>query len=223
MPPSWRRPSLPNRPPDARDDPDQRPTLHIGAIGHRRLPRSDPAALEAASERLIGQIKRCAETVWSPDVRIRCVNNLAEGADTLLGEAALASGVMLLCPLPFPRDIYASEFALAEARTAFAALLERAETVVELDGSPGDPAAYLQAARVLLELSDLIVAIWNGEPERGVGGTGQIVREARQAGRPVLVIADDPPHGATMLWRRSSGTVEADLAAWLRLHAAGPD
>jgi hypothetical protein len=72
-------------------------------------------------------------------------------------------------------------------------------------------------------LSDLVVAIWDGEPERGVGGTGQIVREARDAGRPVLVIGDAPPHATTFLSDRASRDVAAGLAAWLRHRTARPE
>ena len=219
MPPSWQRPS--NRPlvPENRDDAtarERRPVLHVGVVGHRRLARSEPAALSASVARLFATIRQQTEDIAGTDAGIRCVSNLAEGADTLLAEAALAVGATLLCPLPFPRDVYARDFASAEARAAYAALLDRAEAIYELDGSPEDPNAYLIAGRLLLAHSDLVVAIWDGRPERGPGGTGQIVREARLAGCPVLVVADAPPHAATLLWRPAHSGVETDLAVWLR-------
>ena len=33
---------------------------------------------------------------------------------------------------------------------------------------------------------DVLLAIWDGEPARGEGGTGQIVAEAIEAGLPVV-------------------------------------
>jgi hypothetical protein len=39
-----------------------------------------------------------------------------------------------------------------------------------------------------VENCDLLVAIWDGEPARGPGGTGETVELFRQAGRPLLWI-----------------------------------
>jgi hypothetical protein len=46
----------------------------------------------------------------------------------------------------------------------------------------------------VVEASELLVAVWDGEPARGLGGTADVVAYAREGAIPVEVIW---PEGAT--------------------------
>ncbi|MEI9967291.1 MAG: hypothetical protein WDM87_01165 [Terracidiphilus sp.] len=46
--------------------------------------------------------------------------------------------------------------------------------------------AYERVGRLVLEQSDFLIAIWNGEPAAGRGGTAQIVEEALEQNIPVI-------------------------------------
>ena len=62
------------------------------------------------------------------------------------------------------------------------------------DGSSAeedDPELYLAAGRRMLAFSDVIIAVWDGEKEVGIGGTGQIVREAIARGLSIIWIHPD--------------------------------
>ena len=46
--------------------------------------------------------------------------------------------------------------------------------------------AYENVARYLVDHCDVPIAVWNGEPTRGPGGTGEVVQYALEQNRPVI-------------------------------------
>ena len=80
----------------------------------------------------------------------------------------------------------------AKDRAELDELLARADAVTELDGLRGSAAleekAYLQAGIMTIMQSDFVVAIWDGEEARGVGGTAMIKEEALAVGKLVVWI-----------------------------------
>ena len=141
--------------------------------------------------------------------RVRLVSALSEGADQL-AVAARPSGWTVDAILPFPRESYLQDFrqsAAGEGRdvtAGFLACLAEATTVVEL---PDDPlirrkelrpetspdeyqrrrnAGYVRLGGFLLRQVDLLVAVWDGLPEGGEGGTADVVRAAVEAEIPVV-------------------------------------
>lgn len=48
--------------------------------------------------------------------------------------------------------------------------------------------AYLAAGQEVVDLTDTLLAIWDGQPARGLGGTADVVRYARSVGKRVVVI-----------------------------------
>jgi hypothetical protein len=53
--------------------------------------------------------------------------------------------------------------------------------------APG-PAAYAAASQEILRRCEHLLAVWDGDPRGGPGGTAQTVARARQMGLPVTVI-----------------------------------
>jgi hypothetical protein len=51
--------------------------------------------------------------------------------------------------------------------------------------------AYLAAGKHIVDRAGLLVALWNGKPAAGKGGTGDIVAYARSQGRPVVHVHPD--------------------------------
>jgi len=130
-----------------------------------------------------------AEAVAShtvPAAPLQVISALAEGADTLAAEIALARGAALEAPLPFPAGEYAGDFAAGAARDTFHALLARAARVRALAGSRARAdAAYEAVGRLVVGECDALLAVWDGAPAAGRGGTAQIVDYAKALGRPV--------------------------------------
>ncbi|MGW4103078.1 hypothetical protein [Streptomyces sp. NPDC004976] len=48
--------------------------------------------------------------------------------------------------------------------------------------------AYLGAGRWIVDHCDRLIAVWDGRPARGLGGTGNVVANARRTGVPVTVL-----------------------------------
>jgi hypothetical protein len=209
---------------------DARPplALRVGVTGHRDMPETNAPALQAAVGNALMVIDRTLRAIAqrqdvgklyapTPPV-IRLVSPLAEGADRLLAQVAIAHGWQLAVPMPFTRDEYEKDF--PASTQVFAELLAHAGAeAVELDGSrDAENQAYLAVGRFVLGNSDVLIAVWNGKDAKGVGGTGQIATEAHGAGIPVIHIDTAPPHAVRLLAddAHSGPLAESDLDAVLR-------
>lgn len=137
---------------------------------------------------------------------LRIISGLASGADQWVTEAAVALGYELQCILPFDRDNYRQDFSDGIEAKTYESLLAKATSVLELDGRADvdengsrkpDSSSYEALGKVLINQSDLIIAVWDGENAHGRGGTGQVVVEALQNGVPVVWI----PWKSTGKWR----------------------
>lgn len=199
--------------------------FQVGVTGHRALPGADLPALQAAAAdvfrairdgvvRLHAADQAGAAPLFQPDPpALRCVCGLAEGADTVLAAAALAEGWTLVATLPFAVDEFARDFPLGPARERFHDLLAQASVACELDGDRRHGGeAYADIGVQVVEQSDLLLAVWDGLPPRGPGGTGDVVGHALERGLPVAIM---PPSGAGPVEWRGAGTLEALLAAAL--------
>ena len=49
----------------------------------------------------------------------------------------------------------------------------------------------MAASQSMLDLVDTLIAVWDGQPARGYGGTADVVNEARRRGTPVLIVWPD--------------------------------
>lgn len=117
---------------------------------------------------------------------------LASGADQLVARRALLRpGTELVVPLPMPLTEYLNDFPVGTSRDAFLELLSQAVETVNMPPAGIRDEAYEAVGRFVVEHSDVLIAVWDGKPARGQGGTGQIVAEARQRGLPLAWILAD--------------------------------
>jgi hypothetical protein len=176
-----------------------RPELafRIGVTGARALPPGSPRDLLAQLRDVLRRVRaQVAELAASPEIRgaysdapprLRLVSPLAEGADRLVAQAALAEGFELIVPMPFAQAEYEKDFAGSESLAEFRGLLTQASSRIELDGGRGaqEAASYEAVGRLVVRNCDLLIALWDGEPGKGRGGTADIVRFAASGGPPV--------------------------------------
>src|SRR4029077_20786370 len=73
------------------------------------------------------------------------------------------------------------------------ALLRRAVRVQSLSGikEAERDLAYLECGLLVVEEADLVIAVWDGKPSRGLGGTADIVANARNLTKPLILIDPD--------------------------------
>jgi hypothetical protein len=180
------------------------PILSVGITGHRSI-AAEPIVSEAV-EAAITTVLRALEKGSRPSTagksfpnstrfRLKVVSMLAEGADLLGMQAGLDCGAELVGVLPFDEQSYREAFASAPSRALFDDVWSKLSSIVVLGGFVGDDASYEQANRAILDRSDVVIAVWDGDPARGRGGTGDVVHDALQRGLPVIVIR---PHAETM-------------------------
>ncbi|MEU9167040.1 hypothetical protein AB0D34_04440 [Streptomyces sp. NPDC048420] len=153
-------------------------TTRIGVTGHRDIPEP---VLERVSTGILDEF-RC-QAAGGP---VEAFSALAAGADQLFAELALRSGVPVTAVIP-GMD-YVSHLGGQEARAAFHRLLRACADRVDLPVERTREDAYAAAGRWIVDHTDRLVAVWDGEPARGPGGTGDIVAYASRVGVPVNVL-----------------------------------
>lgn len=157
--------------------------LHVGEarIGKRirdALTAVRAGAAEAQGRRLSGR-----------RLQLRALSPLAEGADRIFAAEALALGFELHALLPFASPEYETTFTDPSTTPAYRSFLARAKEVVQLPGSLSDAdAAYAAVGRETERRCDLLMAIWDGGPAAGPGGTPEIIDSHLARGKPVLWI-----------------------------------
>ncbi|MBL8199677.1 MAG: hypothetical protein JNK40_01780 [Chromatiales bacterium] len=110
------------------------------------------------------------------------VTSLAIGADQLLAKLVLERGGSIHAVLPYP-DIERSF--LPSDLDSYRELAKHA-TIEVLTTSGTDEDAYLAAGIRVVTLSDIVLAVWNGMPSRGKGGTADVVAYALRVGVPIV-------------------------------------
>lgn len=110
---------------------------------------------------------------------------LARGADTLFAQQMIAVGGRLVVIIP------ASDYfdrVSSEEAPLYRSLVDHAWAIRRMPALHAGDEAYAAANTVLLNSIDQLIAVWDGDPEGGVGGTAAVVREARRRHLPVSVI-----------------------------------
>ncbi len=157
--------------------------LVVAVTGHRDLL---PAEIPAIRRRVRDFL--CELRDAYPDRVVAVMSPLAEGADRLVAEEAIALRMPLTVPLPMPRDLYVRDFATPQSRAHFERLCAAAVDVFELPITPGNTAAsiaepgknrarqYAQAGVFLCAHCHVLLALWDGKLADQIGGTSQVVR-----------------------------------------------
>ena len=184
--------------------------LRIGVTGHRTL--ADPDALTQAVRAAIrGLIERYLGPEADPALLV--VSALAEGADRLVAREVLAGpGAKLEAVLPLPVHEYLDDFTGQASQAEFTELLGRATRVWHAPPGSSREEAYERAGRHVVDRADVIVALWDGQPERGRGGTATIVSYARDQGVPVAWVNTASP-GSTQFWYDKERAARVEEAA----------
>ena len=151
----------------------------IGVTGHRKL--NEVEKILTGVDEALHEVK---EAFRGEDLTI--ISPLAEGADRLVVWRAMENNaVHLVVPLPLEVSDYVLDFDSISSKAEFVTLLEEAAQVIELPAKETREASYQAVGLYILNHSDILIAIWDGQPARGPGGTGQIVAEARKQKMPL--------------------------------------
>jgi hypothetical protein len=140
--------------------------------------------------------------------RLRFVSPIADGTDQIAAELAFELGWELQAILPFARERYRESLANHGARERFDTLLQQASCSLELPGDPDDSIdAYVMTGRATVAHCDVLIAVWDGKPPRGRGGTGEVVQLALTRGTAIVHVPLDPRGEPRLLWSAFDPTV----------------
>ncbi|MCP2331074.1 hypothetical protein [Actinoalloteichus caeruleus] len=154
----------------------------LAITGHRGL---GPDTEELVATELRRTLAKRADELL---VGMSCV---ADGADTLFARSVLDAGGSLVVVVPAAQ--YRDSLP-AGHRPVYDALLARATDVVRLGYQRSTSESHMRAGVRMVEEADELVAVWDGEPARGYGGTADVVRAARERGVPVTVVWPEGAH-----------------------------
>ncbi len=190
---------------DKRDDKSNAQSLPdwsiIAFTGHRHL--ESPRLISVAIATLLDELSACGALLG--------ITSCASGADTLFATALAERNIPFELILPFPPEDFRSDFNADEwhqARLLIDAALhvqcERdcrpsGHATVECGEPSFDQTAYMDTAIRTLDGADVLIAVWDGLPARGFGGTAEVVAYAERIQKPLVVI-DASSGGIT--WKR---------------------
>ena len=187
--------------------PDDRTPLTVGVTGHRDLVDGDLVLYRTCIEALFDDLRR-----RYPDTPLRVLSALAEGADRLPIEIALARGDQVAVVLPLPVAEYERDF--GPRVEPFRALLaripaDRVFTMPPMDSPAHRDTHYERAGHHVATHCHLLLALWDGVANERAGGTAEIVRFMLNGSVARPLDAEDP-----------SAASDGGPVAWLRARRA---
>ncbi|MBT8142679.1 MAG: hypothetical protein KJO88_09955 [Gammaproteobacteria bacterium] len=154
---------------------DQVP-IAIGITGHRNI---HPDAIDRIRQQLTKVFTDLK--ISYPNSPLVLLTPLAEGADQLAAEVALEQGVEIYAVLPMTQDEYGKDFSTSEQRKRFDRLFDTAvchKSLNKFDPQAQRDLCYAYVGKWLVDHSDLMLALWNGETNDLTGGTAEVVNYA---------------------------------------------
>lgn len=148
--------------------------MRLGITGHQRLTcPEDWLWVQDKVDELLQQIT-------DPLVGF---TSLAIGTDQIFAEAILKHGGSFTAVVPFAG--YELKFAEGHDQQAYERLLAQAISVEVLAASASNREAYFKAGKQVVHRCELLIAVWDGRPAAGLGGTADVVAYAQQYGRQI--------------------------------------
>lgn len=165
----------------------------IGFTGHRRL--KDEAKCRAFIRGFLADRKS-----KNPGMLFG-VSSAAAGADLLFAECCIELDIPLRILLPSSRQDFKGDFEPHDWARAEAVFTKAASIEEISDGALRNEKYYECGIRTVQD-SQLLLALWDGAPARGLGGTEQIVAFARKIGRLTIWLNSDT--GVTQVFNQNS-------------------
>ena len=152
-------------------------TLAIGFTGHRAL--GDEAKCRKSIFDFLEQRKTSTSGL------VYGISSVAAGGDLLFAESCIQLALPLRVLLPLPVEEFRKDFdEISWSRAE--QVLRKAASVEVTGGNQSREECYYECGIETVQQSRLLLALWNGEPSQGLGGTEDIVSFARGLGRLVV-------------------------------------
>jgi hypothetical protein len=153
--------------------------LAVGFTGHRKVP------YETKSRQVIRDF--LAQQKESHHGVMYGICSAAAGGDQLFGESCIELKIPLRILLPRPAEQFRADFDEASWQRSVH-IMENAISVEVTGQYEARNEQFYDCGIQTVAESQLLVALWDGQPSRGVGGTQEIVSYARKTGHPIAWI-----------------------------------
>jgi hypothetical protein len=147
----------------------------VGFSGHQALSQETREAVRAELTQVLSN--------WR---QFLGVSSLAAGSDQIFAEAALAAGGQLLVVIPSYG--YERTFDNSDDLTRYRKLLEASRDRIQLTFPQPSEEAYWAAGKRIVDMVETLIAVWDGQPAGGLGGTADVVAYAKERNKEVLRI-----------------------------------
>jgi len=124
--------------------------------------------------------KEIDKFLWGKN-SLRGYSSLAAGTDQVFAECVLFRNGILIAVIP---GVGYRKLFTGQSLEKFDRLLAMSEKI-ELSSDEPSEHSFLEAGKWIARNSDMMVAVWDGEPAEGRGGTGDIVTYALSLGKLV--------------------------------------
>jgi hypothetical protein len=153
--------------------------VRIGVTGHSNITPDTVTSVRAALHAVLAEAPR-------PLVGVTC---LARGADQVFARAVLDVGGEVEVVLPAAD--YRERKVKPDNAADFDDLIGKAGKVTTMPYPESNRDAYMAASHHVLDTVEAMVAVWDGQPADGRGGTGDVVDAARERDIPVSIVWPD--------------------------------
>lgn len=183
--------------------------LSVGVVGHRPDKLQDEAAIAARLADILPRLQATAEAL---EQALELRTSMAAGADLLAVSAAAGAGIPVRLIVAGTLNALRLEIVGEGAawQGHFDAARGHATDVEELEAC-GERRHAVVADHILAH-SHALLAIWDGGPGRGEGGTADSIKRAQERGMPVLWL-DTRDRMLTLL--SPDAPLPQTLACWL--------
>ncbi len=148
--------------------------MNIGVTGHQKLPGK--SSIKWLKNELYIMLEGIEEISSA-------YSSLAIGADQIFARAVITRKIDLVAIIPC--NHYDETFK-ESARKCYFELLSECKLIETLDFTRPSEVAFFSAGKQVVEKSDLLFAIWDGQHAKGLGGTGDIVEYALSLNKKVI-------------------------------------
>ncbi len=149
--------------------------MNIGITGHQKL--KEPSLWSWVEVGIDDFLSRNNKSLVG-------LSSLAVGADQIFAQSVMKNGGSLYAIIPF--DGYDLRFTEETHREEYFHLLNQASQVEVLERIQSDEESYFNAGKKVVDLSDVLLAVWDGKPAAGRGGTGDVVEYAVRTSKKVF-------------------------------------
>jgi hypothetical protein len=148
--------------------------MRVGITGHQELGSHD--IVEWLRSKIAAEIIKQSVSLG--------ITSLAVGADQLFATLLRQQGLPYVAIIPSKN--YDKTFTEETNLRNYRQLLSHAAEITNLGFDDPSEMAFLAAGEEVVNRADVMFAIWDGEEVRGMGGTGDIVKYAKQENKPII-------------------------------------